>query len=167
MPSYSPHDHPAGGPWRLAGWWSRVGAALIDGIVVSAMAFVLLIVVGAIAGTGFLLGETAGFIGLIVGIMLWGLFFTVAALLYAPLMMAKTNGRRLGGMATGIRVVRANGKRDGLRLGHAARGRGQGAAVRHGCRTPSRSALLRCSTSCGRCGTRRTARSTTSSWTRA
>jgi len=111
MPSYSPHDHPAGGPWQLAGWWSRVGAAVIDGIVVSVMAFVLLIVGGAMAGTGFLLGETAGFIGLIVGILLWGLFFTVAALLYAPLMMAKTNGQTLGRMAVGIRVVRANGKR--------------------------------------------------------
>jgi uncharacterized RDD family membrane protein YckC len=32
------------------------------------------------------------------------------ALLYAPLMMARTNGRTLGRMAVGIRVVRASGE---------------------------------------------------------
>jgi uncharacterized RDD family membrane protein YckC len=110
MPSYTPQGFPAGGPWRLASWWSRVGAALIDGIVISVIAVVMLLIVGAIAGGGFLLGDTAGVVGLIVGIGLWGLFVTVAALLYAPLMMAKTNGQTLGRMAVGIRVVRANGK---------------------------------------------------------
>ena len=110
MPTHSSFDHPAAGQWQLAGWWSRVGAQVIDGIVIAVMAFVLLAVVGALAGGGFLIGETAGFVGLIVGILLWGLFFSVAALVYAPLMMAKTNGQTLGRMATGIRVVRANGK---------------------------------------------------------
>ena len=37
------------------------------------------------------------------------LAITVVALLYAPLLMARTNGQTLGRMATGIRVVRANG----------------------------------------------------------
>jgi uncharacterized RDD family membrane protein YckC len=110
MPSHAPHGHPAGGQWQLAGWWSRAGAQIIDGIVIAVMAFVLLAVVGAIAGGGFLIGETAGFVGLIVGILVWGAFFAVAALVYAPLMMAKTNGQTLGRMATGIRVVRANGR---------------------------------------------------------
>ena len=110
MPSFTPHGHPAGGPWRLASWWSRVGAAVIDGIVIGVMALVLIIAVGAIAGTGFLLSDLAGIIGLLLGILIGGTAFTVAALLYAPLMMAKTNGRTLGRMVTGIRVVRANGK---------------------------------------------------------
>ncbi len=44
-------------------------------------------------------------------------------------MMAKTNGKTLGRMAIGIRVVRANGRPDRLRLRDAARGRGQVAAV--------------------------------------
>ena len=43
-------------------------------------------------------------------LLVGGLFAVVAALLYAPLMMAKTNGKTLGRMALGIRVVRANGK---------------------------------------------------------
>jgi uncharacterized RDD family membrane protein YckC len=33
----------------------------------------------------------------------------IVSLLYAPAMMARTNGKTLGRMATGIRVVRANG----------------------------------------------------------
>ena len=36
---------------------------------------------------------------------------SIVALLYAPAMMARTNGRTIGRMATGIRVVRANGSR--------------------------------------------------------
>jgi uncharacterized RDD family membrane protein YckC len=117
MPSYSPHGQP-GGAWVLAGWWSRAGAQIIDGIVISVMALVVLLVVGVIAGSGFLLGETAGIIGVVVGILIWGAAVTVAALVYAPLMMAKTNGKTLGRMATGIRVVRADGKR--LDFGWAA-----------------------------------------------
>jgi uncharacterized RDD family membrane protein YckC len=111
MPDYAPpHGHPAGGAWQLAGWWSRVGAQIIDGIVISVAALVLLLVIGAVAGSGFLIGETAGVIGVIVGFAIWALAFTAAALVYAPLMMAKTNGKTLGRMATGIRVVRTNGK---------------------------------------------------------
>ena len=42
--------------------------------------------------------------------MLWFLAVAIVALLYAPLMMARTNGKTLGRMALGIRVVRANGE---------------------------------------------------------
>ena len=38
------------------------------------------------------------------------LVFLVVALLYAPLMMSKTNGQTVGRMATGIRVIRAGGE---------------------------------------------------------
>ena len=96
--------------WELSGWWRRAGAQVIDGIVVLVGAFAMLAVVGAIAGGGFLVDDAAGWVGVIVGGLIWGLFAVVAALLYAPLMMAKTNGQTLGRMATGIRVVRANGK---------------------------------------------------------
>ena len=46
MPSYTPQGIPAGGPWQLGGWWSRVGAAIIDGIVISVIAIVMLLIVG-------------------------------------------------------------------------------------------------------------------------
>ena len=41
---------------------------------------------------------------------MWLLCLAIAALLYAPVMMARTNGRTLGRMATNIRVVRASGQ---------------------------------------------------------
>jgi uncharacterized RDD family membrane protein YckC len=110
MPSYAPHDHPAGGPWRLAGWWSRVGATIIDSIVIGVMATVLLVVLGAIGATGFIADDTAGLVTVMLALFVGTLCAVAAALVYAPLMMAKTNGRTLGRMATGIRVVRANGK---------------------------------------------------------
>jgi len=40
----------------------------------------------------------------------WVLCLAVAALLYAPVMMACTNGKTLGRMACNIRVVRASGE---------------------------------------------------------
>ena len=110
MPSFTPQGHPAGGAWQLAGWWSRVGAQIIDVIVISVLASVILIVLGAVGATGFAFDDTAGTVGLIVALLVGGLAAVVAALVYAPLMMAKTNGKTLGRMATGIRVVRANGK---------------------------------------------------------
>jgi uncharacterized RDD family membrane protein YckC len=42
--------------------------------------------------------------------MLGFLAVAIVALLYAPLMMDRTNGKTLGRMAMGIRVVRANGQ---------------------------------------------------------
>ena len=47
---------------------------------------------------------------LVVGLMLRSSAIAIVALLYAPLMMARTNGKTLGRMAVGIRVVRANGE---------------------------------------------------------
>ena len=102
-------DSPAG-HWRLSGWWRRVGAALIDGLVIALIAFALLALSGVVAGIGFGIGDTTGVIALILGFMFWALCATVAALLYAPVMMYRTNGQTLGKMAFGIRVVRAKGQ---------------------------------------------------------
>ena len=98
---------PVGGRYVLAGWWSRVGAALIDGIIISVVAIALL----AIFGLGFASTDSDSGVGaLIAGAFISGVAFAIAALLYAPLMMAKTNGKTLGRMAVGNRVVRANGE---------------------------------------------------------
>jgi uncharacterized RDD family membrane protein YckC len=103
----APVAAPAAGRYVLAGWWSRVGAALIDGIIISVVAFALL----AIFGVGFASTDSdTGTGALIVASLVSGLAFAVAALLYAPFMMAKTNGKTLGRMAVGNRVVRANGQ---------------------------------------------------------
>lgn len=98
---------PSAGRYVLAGWWSRVGAAIIDGIIITVVAVVLL----AIFGAGFAATDSDTGVGaLIAATFVTGLAFAVAALLYAPLMMAKTNGKTLGRMAVGNRVVRANGQ---------------------------------------------------------
>ena len=106
----APFQSPAAGHWQLAGWWRRVGAHVIDWIVISLIAGVLFGIFAAFAGAGFLVGDTTGYIAAVLGILGFGLCIVVAALVYAPLMMARTNGKTLGRMACGIRVVRANGQ---------------------------------------------------------
>jgi uncharacterized RDD family membrane protein YckC len=98
---------PVAGRYVLAGWWSRVGAALIDGLIIGIFATILL----AIFGVGFTSTDSdTGLGALIVAGIVSTVAFAVAALLYAPLMMAKTNGKTVGRMAVGNRVVRANGR---------------------------------------------------------
>jgi uncharacterized RDD family membrane protein YckC len=100
----------AAGRYTLSGWWRRVGAHLIDGVIVCGNALVLLVAVTAPFSIGFFVDDTVGVASVIVGVLLACLFVFVAALLYAPAMMARTDGRTLGRMATGIRVVRASGE---------------------------------------------------------
>jgi uncharacterized RDD family membrane protein YckC len=99
---------PAG--WQLSGWWRRVAAHLLDGVVIGLIAGVFFGIFAAFAGAGFLVGDTTGIIATALAVFGFLLCVVVAALLYAPLMMAKTNGKTLGRIAFGIRVVRANGK---------------------------------------------------------
>jgi uncharacterized RDD family membrane protein YckC len=94
----------------LSGWWPRVGAQLIDGLIVGAGALVLMVALTAPFSIGFFAGDTVGFVSIVVGLLIAIVCVSIAALLYAPAMMARTNGRTIGRMATGIRVVRANGK---------------------------------------------------------
>ena len=94
----------------LAGWWSRVGAALIDSVIVGVGGLLLLIAITAPFSLGFFAGEDAGWISVVVGLFLAIICVSIMALLYAPALMARTNGKTLGRMAVGIRVVRANGE---------------------------------------------------------
>jgi uncharacterized RDD family membrane protein YckC len=100
----------ASGQYQLAGWWSRVGATLIDGLIVGVGALIILAVFGSVFSIGFFASDETGAIALIVGLMLGFVAVAIVALLYAPLMMDRTNGKTLGRMAMGIRVVRANGQ---------------------------------------------------------
>jgi uncharacterized RDD family membrane protein YckC len=100
----------ASGQYQLAGWWSRVGAALIDSLIIGVGALLIVLLFGAVFSAGFFASEETGVVALIVGLMLSFLAIAIVALLYAPLMMDRTNGKTLGRMAMGIRVVRANGQ---------------------------------------------------------
>jgi uncharacterized RDD family membrane protein YckC len=94
----------------LASWWSRVGAALIDGVIVGIGSLVLLVAITAPFSIGFFADENVGVVSIIVGFLFATLCVTIVAFLYAPAMMARTNGQTLGRMAIGIRVVRAKGQ---------------------------------------------------------
>jgi uncharacterized RDD family membrane protein YckC len=106
----APIGSPIAGQWQLSGWWRRVGAHVLDAIVICLIAAVFFAIFAAFAGAGFLVGDTTGYIAIVLGILGFGLCIVIAALIYAPLMMARTNGKTLGRMACGIRVVRANGE---------------------------------------------------------
>ena len=138
----------------LASWGSRAAAWLIDLMILLVPVIVLTVaVVAAAAGS-----DTGAWVTGVLG------FFTylVALLLYAPLLMMREgehNGQTLGKQALGIRVVRDSGEPMGF--GWAALReivvKGFSSASPH---RSSRSSPG-CSTTCGRCGTARTARSTT------
>ena len=92
----------------LAGWWRRAGAFLLDSVIVTVGAIVLLIAITAPFSVGFFAGDDFGFISLAVGVLFALICASVIALLYAPLMMTRTNGKTLGRMVCGTRVVRAD-----------------------------------------------------------
>jgi uncharacterized RDD family membrane protein YckC len=104
---------PAGAPgWHgapLAGWWSRVGAAILDGLIISAPGVGLtLLVIGAFAAS-----NVAGWIALAFSIPV----FVLIALFYAPITMSRDgshNGQTWGKQALSITVVRNDGRQVGM-----------------------------------------------------
>ena len=109
-------DKPVGGAPTItkpyASWWSRVGAALFDGLVISVPAVVLAIALFGSAGAAFGADDDFGLVTLIVGLIAYvGLLFA-ALILYAPLLMRRPgerNGQTWGKQLVGSRVVRTNG----------------------------------------------------------
>jgi uncharacterized RDD family membrane protein YckC len=84
-----------------------VGAAVLDGIIVGIPALIVFLALGVGVASS---GEGSGTGAIIGGLIVSVLVFLVVALLYAPLMMARTNGQTLGRMATNIRVIRVHGE---------------------------------------------------------
>jgi uncharacterized RDD family membrane protein YckC len=99
-----------GGSFVLSGWWRRVGAACIDGVIVGVGALILLIAITLPFSIGFFASDDAGVVSVLVGLLLGTLCAAVVAFLYAPALMARTNGQTVGRQVVGIRVVRADGK---------------------------------------------------------
>jgi uncharacterized RDD family membrane protein YckC len=98
------------GRYRLAGWWSRAGALIIDGLIVGIGGVLLAIAIMAPFSALWFADEEVGVVSFVIGVMLAVICVSIIALLYAPAMMARTNGKTWGRMAVGIRVVRANGQ---------------------------------------------------------
>jgi uncharacterized RDD family membrane protein YckC len=86
---------------ELSGWWRRVGAALIDGLILGVTGAILGAVFAAVGGasedatTLLSLG-----LGLLLGIAYYGTLMS---------RQGANNGQTLGKQATGIRVVRKDG----------------------------------------------------------
>jgi uncharacterized RDD family membrane protein YckC len=106
-PAFGQQPTTFGGRFVLAGWWSRAGAYLIDGLIVGVGALILFL---PLVAAGLTVDTEAGWATLIAAGIVWVLCLGVAALFYAPVMMARTNGKTLGRMALNIRVVRASGE---------------------------------------------------------
>ena len=109
-------DRPVATPPPLAppaGWWSRVGAALVDAVVILVPAFVL----GAAIFGGFTAAwsdDDSGIdvVGAVAAALVYLLLLAVIAIIYAPLLMRRAderNGQTWGKQLFGIRVVRTNG----------------------------------------------------------
>lgn len=124
IPTAPPYDPIPGGPetppsgWQqpiaahqgwagrpLASWGSRVGAALLDWLILFIPVALLIVLVVVIA-----LNSTGG--GFVTGI-LFGLAYLVVLLFYAPVLMGREgehNGQTLGKQIVGIRVIRDAGQ---------------------------------------------------------
>lgn len=103
---------PQGGTYELSGWWRRVGAAIVDGLIMMIPAIPLMLIVFAIFGLSFSDDGDASGTGIFAGLATFfvlGAVYFVIVLLYAPYFMSKWNGATPGKRATGIRVVRADG----------------------------------------------------------
>jgi uncharacterized RDD family membrane protein YckC len=74
----------------LAGWWTRVGATIIDGLIVAVIGAILLVAIAGVRGQGFSFGAQ-------------GLMF-----IYASILLGIPRSQTVGMMALGTRVVDAN-----------------------------------------------------------
>ena len=89
----------------LAGWGARVGATLLDGLILVVPVIVLVVIIVGVAA-----GSDVG--AVVVGIVGF-LAYILAALFYAPVLMARggeNNGQTWGKQIVGIRVVRDSGQ---------------------------------------------------------
>src|SRR5829696_926976 len=56
---------PGTGRHALAGWWSRVGATLIDGVIIGVGALLILALFGSVFSVGFFDSEETGVVALV------------------------------------------------------------------------------------------------------
>jgi uncharacterized RDD family membrane protein YckC len=93
----------------LASWWARVWATTIDSIIIAVAALILVGGVFGAAGVRFLNDSTT--VGeYVLSSLAWISVVAIVGLLYAPWLMARTNGQTLGKMVARIRVVRVDGQ---------------------------------------------------------
>jgi uncharacterized RDD family membrane protein YckC len=96
-PSYAPTYSPQV-TTELAGFWRRLGAYVLDAIILGVIAAIIQAIIGAITRSSDPTGATvtSGLIGLVLYLIYFGYLWS-------------RNGQTLGYMALGIRVVRVDG----------------------------------------------------------
>ncbi len=100
--AWKPPVSPIGPEGELSGWWRRVGASVIDGLVVGVVgAMIGALVSSAVDATGDETTAITAFLGIVLATAYYGV------LMSRP---GADNGRTLGKQATGIRVVRVDGQ---------------------------------------------------------
>jgi len=98
---------------QLAGWGGRLGAHLIDVLILTVPFLILFVLIAGAVGLTGGSGSDGGLVAAIVLGLLGVLVFAVLALLYAPLLMMRggqRNGQTWGKQVVGLRVVRDNGQ---------------------------------------------------------
>jgi uncharacterized RDD family membrane protein YckC len=91
-----------GPPGSLSGWWRRVGAAIIDGLLIGVVGVtVALILSQALGASEDATTAISVFVGLLVGSVYYGNLMSREG---------QRNGQSLGKEALGIRVVRVDGR---------------------------------------------------------
>ena len=96
----------------LAGWWSRVGAQILDWLILTVPVVVIVVLVVVVAA-----GSDVG--AVVTGLIAF-LAYVVAAIFYAPVLMKRPgarNGQTWGKQALGIRVVHDTGQEVDLGYG--------------------------------------------------
>lgn len=108
-PGYSQPPGVAPGPvYELSGWWRRVGATILDGLIVAIITGILSVPFGGFTSQVNTTGGGGEFNFHLNGVGL--LINMIVFVLVIPLVMARTNGRTVGKIAAGIRVVREGGQ---------------------------------------------------------
>jgi uncharacterized RDD family membrane protein YckC len=98
----------APGTYRLAPWGRRAVAALIDVLIVFVLASIVLVPLGL--GLYHRGGTGRGVVALVGALILTVVLVAIVALVYAPVMLWRTNGKTVGRIVAGTRLIRANGQ---------------------------------------------------------
>lgn len=93
--------------WELSGWWRRVGAYIIDSILLSLAAAALIAVGFVSSGASFFNDNDEPSDGILLPMFFLGVL--VLPTIYYCWMMSATNGQTVGKQALDIRVVREDG----------------------------------------------------------
>jgi uncharacterized RDD family membrane protein YckC len=90
---------------ELSGWWRRVGAQILDSLILTIPVILIVVLVVVIAAGSDVGAVVTGIIG--------SLAYVVVAIFYAPVLMKRPgphNGQSWGKQAVGIRVVHDTGE---------------------------------------------------------